>query len=260
MSGLEIGPLHRGIAPKREGFQTFILDHGSKEALEAKYSASTRVDSTLIEEVDFVWEGQPYKELVKERRFDYIIASHVIEHTPDLIGFIKNCQDVLTDEGVISLVVPDMRYCFDYFRTPTDIGSVIDAHQQGRTRHTEGTMVSSTLNSSRNGQTHIWKLSESNNYRLAHEYDSVHRQLEKFRNTDGYFDMHAWCFTYCTFRLMIEDLNSLGYLDLKPIVHYPTVGCEFYVTLQKGKSQLSKEMRRRLKVQSQRELMKAWAK
>lgn len=260
MEGLEIGPLHRGIAPKRDGYQTFILDHGSKESLELKYSASTRVDASLIEEVDYIWEGQSYVELVGEKKFDYVIASHVIEHTPDLIGFLKNCSEILNTNGVVSLVVPDMRYCFDYFRMPTDISNVIDAHLQKRTLHTEGSLVSSTLNSSRNGKNHIWKLAESNNYRLATHYDGVRRQKKKFNDSNEYFDMHAWCFTYSSFRLMIMDLNALDYLPFKVIGHFPTSGCEFYISLQLGREEVNTEMRRRLKIQTQRELMKAWAK
>lgn len=257
--GLEIGPLHRGLAPKRDGFNTFIMDHGSRETLLEKYGKSERVNPNLIEEVDYVWNGEPYDQLI-EKKFDYIIASHVIEHTPDLIGFLNSCASILKEDGVVSLVVPDMRYCFDFFRYPTDLSNLIDAHNEKRTRHSEGTLVTTALNSSRNGPTHIWKLQETNNYKLAHNYESVDRQLSRFKSKEGYADMHAWCFTYSSFRLHIMDLNNLDYIPFTIAAHFPTAGCEFYITLKKGKERINLQQRRVMKLQVQKELMKAWAK
>ena len=40
----------------------------------------------------------------------------MIEHTPDLIAFLADCDAVLKDTGVLSLVIPDKRYSFDRFR------------------------------------------------------------------------------------------------------------------------------------------------
>lgn len=60
------------------------------------------VNLNNIEEVDFVWRDENYSELTgKSKYYDWIIASHVIEHTPDLIGFLNDCDAILKDEGVI---------------------------------------------------------------------------------------------------------------------------------------------------------------
>ena len=80
------------------------------------------------EEVDFLWDGRPYVELIGRRHaYDWIIGSHVLEHTTDLLGFLNDCDSLLKKGGVLSLVVPDKRYCFDRFRPLTDVGRVIDA-------------------------------------------------------------------------------------------------------------------------------------
>ena len=126
--GLEIGPSFRPAAAKRDGFRVQVIDHMSREQLVEKYKDNP-VDVAKIEEVDFVWKGEPYAELTGKTKFyDWIIASHVIEHTPDLIGFLKECDSVLKDGGILSLAVPDKRFCFDHFRALTGISKVIDAH------------------------------------------------------------------------------------------------------------------------------------
>ena len=70
--------------------------------------------------------------------YDWIVASHLVEHTPDLIGFLNDCDSLLKENGVLSLAIPDQRYCFDYFRPLTGIGHVIDAAQNPRKRRSPG--------------------------------------------------------------------------------------------------------------------------
>lgn len=82
--GLEIGPSFNPVCPKRCGYDVEILDHTDQEGLRQKYQEHTNVASSFdrIEEVDYVWNGEDYRELTgKENYYDYIIASHVIEHT-----------------------------------------------------------------------------------------------------------------------------------------------------------------------------------
>ena len=54
--GLEIGPSHRPVAPKRGGFNVKILDHLTAGGLREKYR-DHGVDIDAIEEVDYVWSG-----------------------------------------------------------------------------------------------------------------------------------------------------------------------------------------------------------
>src|SRR6185437_1662157 len=102
----------RPTAAKKDGYQVYVVDHLNREQLIEKYQHDP-VATENIEEVDFVWRGQPYAELTGRTKFyDWIIASHVIEHTPDLIGFLNDCDSILKDDGILSLAVPDKRFCF----------------------------------------------------------------------------------------------------------------------------------------------------
>ena len=89
-AGLEIGPSHNPIAPKAKGFNVHILDHASAAELRNKYQGHG-VNLDNIEEVDFVWHGEPFPELIgKTGCYDWIIASHVIEHVPNFVSYILN--------------------------------------------------------------------------------------------------------------------------------------------------------------------------
>ena len=80
--GIEIGPSHDPLAPKGEGFKVHVVDHASREELLEKYRGHP-IPLDRIEEVDFVWHGESYLELTgKPKFYDWIIASHLIEHTP----------------------------------------------------------------------------------------------------------------------------------------------------------------------------------
>ncbi len=105
------------------------------------------VNINNIEEVDFVWQKESYADLTGKTKFyDWIIASHVIEHTPCLISFLNNCDAILKDDGVISLAIPDKRYCFDHFRPITGISKIIDSYFQKSNTHTPGTVAEYYLN------------------------------------------------------------------------------------------------------------------
>ena len=133
--GLEIGPGCAPIAPKKRGFRVHVLDHCDKNALIEKYRPHG-INVENIEEVDFVWDGRPSVELIGRRHvYDWIIGSHVLEHTTDLIGFLNDCDSLLKKDGVLSLAVPDKRYCFDRFRPLTGIARVIDAARNPQKIH-----------------------------------------------------------------------------------------------------------------------------
>lgn len=236
--GLEIGPSHNPVAPKHKGFNVEILDHLNKEDLIKKYEAH-EVQTQNIEEVDYIWNGEPYSELIGEKNhYDWIIASHVIEHTPDFIDFINQCDSILKADGVLSLAVPDKRYCFDHFRPITGISKIIDNHLDSHSKHTIGSVVDFKLNTVSKSNQIAWGSNTSgNNFKFLYKPNDV---VEYFENADldSYVDVHAWCFTPHSFRLLIQDLNNLHLISLKEIDFYPTTGCEFFITLGRSGKEL----------------------
>jgi hypothetical protein len=231
--GLEIGPSHNPLAPKKQGFNVHILDHASAEELRQKYTGHG-VNLDNIEEVDFVWKGEPLHELIgREKCYDWVIASHVIEHIPDLITFLGECEKLLKPNGVLSLVIPDKRYCFDYFNPPTSTGELLDAYEQKRTRPSSGKVFDHFAGATaRNGQI-AWGQQETGAIHLVHSLSEARTQWERAKTSQDYIDVHSWRFTPGSFRLILADLQALGLTKLGLVKEFDTEGCEFFVALRK---------------------------
>lgn len=229
--GLEIGPSHLPVASKKEGFRVKILDHLPAEGLVAKYR-DHRVCLENIEVVDYVWNGEPFAALVGQKHvFDWIIASHVIEHSPCLITFLNNCEDILKADGTLSLVVPDKRYCFDFYREKTGLARVVDAYCEKRKIHSPGTAAEYFLNVVSKGGDIAWSKYASGKMALVHGLNDAKRAMEQIERQYEFLDLHSWVFTPISFRLLIEDLYQLGLIRLRELCFFDTAGCEFYISL-----------------------------
>jgi hypothetical protein len=228
--GLEIGPSFCPFAPKKDGFDVHVLDHLSKEQLVAKYQGHN-VALENIEDVDYVWKGEPYAELIGQKKcYDWVIASHVIEHTPDLIAFLHDCDSILKDDGLLSLVVPDIRYHFDCLRPLTGLSKVIDAHERGAKVHSPGTVAEYHLNAAFKGHRIWWEEGFEGELSLPHSFGDVLEAVDKARQ-GIYVDVHAWSFTPSSFELLLHDLYTLKLSPFRVVGFFPTTACEFYVTL-----------------------------
>jgi SAM-dependent methyltransferase len=196
------------------------------------------VDLAQIEEVDFVWRGEPLRELIGSTdRYDWIIASHVIEHLPDLAGFLTDCQDVLKPEGVVSLVLPDKRYCFDRFRPLTTTGEILDAFGQRRNRPTPGSVFDHMVNCvTLDGQI-SWFAGTLGKFGSPYSFEYARNLWDQATTGVDYVDVHVSCFTPASFRLILQDLRSLGLLRLDVTHEFETTGNEFFVTLGQGTSE-----------------------
>lgn len=229
--GLEIGPCHRPAAPKREGFKVEIVDHMTREQLVEKHQESN-LALDAIEEVDYLWHGQDYVDLTgKSKHYDWIIASHVIEHTPDLVGFLLNCDSVLKDDGVLSLAIPDKRYCFDRFRPISGIGNIIDSHLSKNKINSPGTVAEYFLNVVKKDGKIAWNSQTEGSYKHIHNLAKARDSMKNVFEKQLFIDCHSWCFVPHSFRLLIQDLFDLGLIPFKEVNFTNTIGTEFFVTL-----------------------------
>lgn len=231
--GLEIGPSHNPIMPKAAGFDVDILDHLDRDGLRRKYQGHN-VDLDRIEEVDFVWSGENLVDLTgRPGQYDWIVASHVIEHTPDLVSFLQQCQALLAEAGRLALIVPDKRYCFDHFGPVTTTGAVLDAHHEGRIRPSPGQVFDHLANAANRNGAAAWSAADDGPLGLIHPTAQAANGWSRASTTHEYLDVHCWRFVPESFSLIISDLRDLGLLDLGIVAQFDTVGCEFYVTLGK---------------------------
>lgn len=241
--GVEIGPSFSPFAPKSKGYNVHVVDHLNRESLIEKYTGHN-VNLDNIEEVDYVWKGEKYSDLLgRKNYYDWVIASHVIEHTPDMVAFLCDCEELLADNGILMLAVPDARYCFDYFRQITSLSTVIDAYLNKNRVHTSGTAVDCLLNSCQLNGSILWDTVSVGDFRFFNSVTDAKRLLTNEQDLTTYEDCHAWCFTPHSFRLMMNDLFNLGLIALQEVKFIPTGGTEFFMILSRygegpGKSRL----------------------
>ncbi len=241
--GLEIGPSFSPICPKSEGYNIETIDHLDKEGLINKYKNDPNVGDLMnnIEEVNYVWSGQPYSQLIgKTEYYDYIIASHVIEHCVDIVDFLSECSKILKQDGTISLAIPDKRYTFDYFREITSIRTVIDNHvYREHLNHSVGTFVDHSLNvvTLDLGGSYLPNSAHLLKEHMLYEHDITNlRNIIENYNEKNYTDCHSWILTPASFKILVYQLNALNLVDLyiDDIYKEPN-SIEFIAKVKKGK-------------------------
>ncbi|WP_147300618.1 hypothetical protein [Lysobacter silvisoli] len=141
---------------------------------------------------------------------------------------------------MLSLAVPDKRYCFDRFRPSTGLSQLVDAHLEPRAHHNPGRVADYFLNVVKLEGRIAWDGQHAQGRRLgevefAHTAQDARRGIEA-AGQGAYPDIHAWCFTPNWFRLLLGHLHRLGLAALRESSFHPTVGHEFYVALSRGGS------------------------
>jgi len=210
--GLEIGPLHNPIL-RRPGADVLYVDHVGTEALRAKYDGDPHVDPSSIVAVDIVWSGGSLDTACGGRRFDYVVASHVIEHIPDVIGWLAQLKTVLHPSGTIRLIVPDRRYCFDYRRETSSVADMILAARARAVIPGSRQILDFQINVATLELPQAWSgtaLPDPPPQRPV--YDHAIAVMEHALAHDAYHDVHCWVFTPLAFSRLMRQLAAFGLL------------------------------------------------
>jgi SAM-dependent methyltransferase len=238
--GIEIGAYHSPLVPKREGWNTLVMDVFSTSELKRMAELDPNLsitETSRIEDVDLVGPAHRIAGIVDARgelgQFDYIISSHNFEHLPNPIKFLREASSALRPDGRVIMAVPDKRTCFDYYRPVSTLAEMLTAYAEDRERPTAQQVMEGE--SIRAEQT-AFPLSEdplnitaTNNLELVH--DAWKARLQRGELDTNYVDAHCWKFTPSTFQLIINDLIYLGYLSYELLTVSETNGNEFYVHL-----------------------------
>jgi hypothetical protein len=235
---LEIAPLSRPILPKDHP-NTRFLDVLSAEELKAHYLEDPSIIKEDIVDVHYVHKGQPYKELVGNERFGLVIASHVIEHVPNLIKWLNDIESILDENGILQLTIPDKRYCFDFRRRLTDISDVIGAYLEDRKKPAPGIVYEHFLyvpNEICNDPVKLHNGEVSLEYNITKQYHEVAMKFAK-ESLGNYVDTHCWVWTPESFLKIMSvlcenDLVKLRVVDEETVMTKVNTH-EFYITMKK---------------------------
>jgi hypothetical protein len=232
-SGLEFGPLASPFVRREEG-PIFYADHASTEELKKKYAGHGWNTATIVD-VDLVLDSRALKKQIYGRTFDYTLASHVIEHVPNLVGWLSDLQSILSPSGCISLVIPDKRYCFDLKRPLSTTGELVQAFVEKRTTATFRQIFDFWAFYCQVDAASIWNRStNTETLPVSGTLENAFEKSNEAINSGVYSDVHCWVFTPASFLNNLADLVELKLLSLKIKNFVDTAygELEFFVTLQ----------------------------
>lgn len=228
---LEIGPLDK---PKFDHTSPdyYSLDIFTKEQLLNNYLNDPNVKSENIVEPSYVVSDNDYSKI--DQQFKFVFSSHSIEHMPCVITFLNNLTTLISDKGMIYLIIPDKRYCFDHFKRESDIYDVLQSFYEKNTRPKLTSVLKQFNLSTHNDCVAHWKNEHGTIKSDADSLENYHHILKEY-NTGKYIDSHVSYFTPESFIHIIELLNNLKLINLSIHKIYPTLygSNEFYVIMKK---------------------------
>jgi hypothetical protein len=232
--GVEIGALASPLVTRDDG-PIIYVDHLATEDLRKKYDWDPTVDAAKIVSVDAIWGETTLREALGSRGpVDYIVASHVIEHVPDLISWLGELHDALKPDGQVRLAVPDRRYTFDYLRRESDLADILNAFVLKARRPRPISILDFTLNAAKVDQIEAWstRLDPAKLPKFCEPAGALDTARDAADN-GAYHDVHCWVFTPASFIDQFRQAASLGLIPFVCDSFQPTVqnDIEFLVTL-----------------------------
>ncbi|NSX34039.1 class I SAM-dependent methyltransferase [Brevundimonas vesicularis] len=245
--GLELGAANNPIvrSPKCR-----YADYADTETLRQRFAASEYHGVNSLVAIDYVWAGSgPLKPIVGDQRFDYVIASHVIEHVPNPIGWFRGIAEVVRPGGVFNLAIPDQRFTFDIACPPSSLGELIEADLLSYSRPSPRQIFDSCYYGKAVDPGEPWRRdvdlastpSFSGEIASQLAYDQAVRSL-----SGDYYDSHCWAFTPRAFLLLLRGLCDLRLFDFMIKDFHPTTEdeFEFFLSLEKPRPEVSREVLR----------------
>lgn len=235
--GLEVGALDKPIVPRSSGRQIWYADYLGKAGLVEHYGTHRDVYSDHEPErfvdVDFALCDGSLADLAEGiAPFDYVVASHVIEHVPDLVAWFDDLSSVLVEGGRVCLAVPDRRYCFDARRASTELADVVAAHLEGRTRPSPRAFFDFAWSFTPIDGPAAWRGELPDD--VLEDVASVYRRVRAYAlESDDYHDVHVWAFSPQNLETIINALGAMELTDLRieEITETEPGGIEFYARL-----------------------------
>jgi len=236
---LEIGPLDKPLFHKDE-FNVKYIDYFSVDQLKNHIRQNKNRNLDNIVELDYVLQGKKITETVEEE-FDVVVASHVIEHVPNLFGWFRDIESILTENGELFLVIPDKRYTFDIDRPPTSLGQLIENDLMDVDKPSLQSVFDQRYYHKNVSSHKLWQDYENHRADTAHTF-TIEQSLALMNKAKSeYVDCHCNLLASNTFEGIISASNSMGMhkYSIKKIIHVERPYLDFIVQLELGNEGIS---------------------
>ena len=247
--GIEIGALAKPIISKSDG-TIYYADHLSTQDLRKKYADHSKlglVDLDAIVNVDFVLADCSLIEALGDKGpVDYVVASHVIEHLPDTIGWLQQIAKCLHEGGYLCLAIPDKRFTFDHFRECSTTRELIANYLQHVVLPTPAQVFDHVAHAAEVDAAAVWQGNTRKRRPIdeGHTLDNGLLLARDLMERPVFHDVHCTVFTPYSFCCLLKDLMSLNLVPYT-VAEFATtqhMGTEFHVTLRK-ETETSPEIR-----------------
>lgn len=232
--GIEISPLYNPVTDKSK-HNVFYTDYTSADESRKKHA---NYEHPEIVDLDFVWDQQfPLSSCVPDnKKFEWAVACHVLEHVPDPIGWLNEILDCLNVEGVVSIVLPNSDLMSDKLRKKTEVSDMLESWLNRRKMPGPAQIYDFLRNNMSQGDTSIVS-SDGRHYTKQQALDFT---LHSWNNTE-YLDVHCSVFTPWGFEEIINEITTLGIMNVEVVEICPGE-LEFYAKLKKkGEPRISRD-------------------
>jgi len=231
--GIEYGALANPIVNKSQS-NVIYADYTTTQELVKNSKDDPSVKISDIVEVDVnLSEPESGKVLQALGPFDYIVASHVFEHLPNPLAWLKVASSLLCDGGIISLAIPDKRYTFDFFRRLSEPYDWLTSYIDSNERPTTAQLLDHYLNVRVVDTLTAWSEEPTLSKCPRHHDDRLAIDLAR-RGKLTYVDCHCFVYTDDVFLAIfnaIQDVNLLLNLEVVNIFPPERYSNEFIVAL-----------------------------
>jgi SAM-dependent methyltransferase len=231
---IEIGAFDYPTYTKERVDISFMDWFAPEEHLAAHASAPERAKNAIA--VDYVIKDKNFSKQIS-KKFDLVIANHVVEHISDLIRWFQNISSILNPNGYLFLAVPHKEYTFDKIRHLTSLANILRNYEEDLKSPTlyqvfDHLYYYRPVRSNQIWDEDIQDLLKQKRFATAKAaMDKAKAEIAK----NGYVDIHCNVFDYLSFLELCDELYTSQYIDLQlhssKDIERPDN--EFYLVLQK---------------------------
>ncbi|MEI8370633.1 MAG: methyltransferase domain-containing protein, partial [Planctomycetia bacterium] len=119
LRGLEIAPYFNPIVDRAK-YDVFYVDCIDNDEIQRKAAQNPGSVGQTVPWIDAVWvPGKRLSKCVGGRKFAYVVASHVMEHVPNPLGWLNEILECVEVGGRVAIMLPMRTQSMDYYRQNT---------------------------------------------------------------------------------------------------------------------------------------------
>ena len=224
---LEISPGLDPICRKEDYPDVYYIDVYEEDYLETRASNTPGLDVNMgengilkVAKLDMIMGKKSFRDTINDFGFnhaDIITSSHVFEHIPDPIEFLKVSSEIINDDGQVIMLVPDKRFSFDLYRPVTTFGEWYEAYIEHRTINSLRSRVDVGLYNASHNERGAWARSDFYRATINPEYANIKNKFKEYIDAKEYFDCHASVMTPESLHLNLIECFLLELIDLNVV-------------------------------------------